>query len=106
MQKISQYPNGKIRSVRYMDSDEKKRFRLLQGQQNELGSLLDRSILVCITFGKGHRDMVYNKAYDAWYCTECYNIERLSAQKRAKAKRQRTKSHEEEAIENHSKTFL
>ncbi len=106
MQKISRDRHGKPRSVRSMEVDEIKFYRLLQEQQKEMSSLLDRSILICITCGKGHRDMVYNKAYDAWYCTECYGMERLSAQERVKVKRQRTKSHEGEAIQSHSKTFL
>jgi len=37
---------------------------------------------------------------------KCYGIERLSAQKKVKAKRQQSQSCEEKAIESHSKTFL
>jgi len=106
VREISRDINGKPRSVRSMAPNEKARFRSLQNEENELSSSLDNSILICVACGKGNRDMVYNKAYGAWYCTECYGMERLSAQDRAKVKRQRTKSHEEEAIESHSKTFL
>jgi len=68
--------------------------------------MINRSILSCVTCGKGERDMVYNKAYGAWYCTECYGLERISAQKRAKVKKGMPKSCEEKVIESHSKTFL
>lgn len=106
MDKISRDVNGRPRSVRKLSLDEKKRFRELQELQSGLSNSLDRSILTCVACGKGHRDMVYNKAYRAWYCTECYGMERLSAQKRAKVKKRAAKSHEEETIESHSKTFL
>ncbi len=101
--------DGKPRPVRVMAPDEEKRFRKLQKQQNELRDLADRSICKCVACGKGHRDMVYNKAYDAWYCTECYGLERVTAQRRAKTSARnsdKAKSCEEKAIESHSKTFL
>lgn len=103
--KISHYNNGKPKSVRKMTPDEKKRFRMLQEQETELSSSLDRSILVCVSCGKGHRDMVYNKAYDAWYCTSCYGLEREYA-KELRQTRVKPESHEDKAIKSHSKTFL
>jgi len=86
MDKISRDDNGRPKSVRDMTPEEKKRFRDLQEQENELSNLLDRSILTCVACGKGHRDMVYNKAYDAWYCTFCYGLELASARHRLKKK--------------------
>lgn len=88
-----------------LSPSELKEFRRLQEKENELSKSLDKSILVCIACGKGHRDMVYNKPYKAWYCTECYGMERSYAQERAKSKA-KPKGHEEKAIESHSKTFL
>lgn len=106
MDKISLYEDGRPKSVRYMTSDEKSRFRTLQEEQNRLKDLANRSICKCVACGKADRDMVYNKAYDAWYCTECYGLERLTAQKRDKARQEGPKSSEEKAIDEHSKTFL
>ncbi len=90
-----------------LSPSELKLFRDLQSQESFITDMINRSILSCVTCGKGERDMVYNKAYDAWYCTECYGIERLSAIERSKAKAiKRPNSCEEKAIESHSKTFL
>lgn len=106
MEKIGRDSTGKYRSVRSMTPDEKKRFRMLQEEQASITDMIDRSILKCVACGKADRDMVYNKAYDAWYCTECYGMERLAALDRAKARKKGAKSCEEQAIEDHSKTFL
>ncbi|MFX1498426.1 MAG: hypothetical protein ACFFBH_12945 [Promethearchaeota archaeon] len=102
---ISRYNDEKPKSVRDMISDEKKRFRALQEQETELSFSFDKSILVCVSCGKGHRNMVYNKAYDAWYCTECYGME-IAYAKKLHQKRATSESHEDKAIKNHSKTFL
>ncbi len=109
MDRISRDDSGKPMPIRLMAPDAKKRFRGLQEQENGITDMIDRSILKCVTCGKGHRDMVYNKAYDAWYCTECYGLEQVAAQRRAKARARdsdKAKSCEEKAIESHSKTFL
>ena len=100
--------DGSRRSIHDFSPDELAYFRKLQEQESSITDMINRSILSCVTCGKGERDMVYNKAYDAWYCTECYGLERVSAQKRAKAKEKKRepKSCEEKAIESHSKTFL
>ncbi len=100
---------GSRRDIDDLSPIELKEFRRLQEKESQLSKALDRSILVCIACGKGHRDMVYNKPYKAWYCTECYGMERTYARelqrKRAKSK-SKPKGHEEKAIESHSKTFL
>lgn len=106
MGEISRDDKGGIKSVRYMAPDEKKRFRVLQQEQARLRKLADKSICKCVTCGKIDRDMAYNKAYNAWYCTECYGLERATAQERARVHQRGSKSCEEEAIEEHSKTFL
>lgn len=100
--------DGSRRSIHSFSPDELAYFRKLQDQEANITDMINRSILSCVTCGKGERDMVYNKAYDAWYCTECYGIERLSARKRVKVKEREneSKSCEEKAIESHSKTFL
>lgn len=101
--------NGVYRTIDDLSPDELKQFRQLQDQESKLRDLADRSICYCVECKKPDRDMVYNKAYDAWYCTECYGMERAYAkelqQKRAKTGG-KPKGHEEKAIENHSKTFL
>lgn len=96
------------KSLYDLSPSELKLFRDLQNQEASITDMINRSILSCVTCGNGKRDMVYNKAYDAWYCIECYGIERLSAQKRAKVKERsnKSKSCEEKVIESHSKTFL
>ncbi len=102
-------PEGKRRSINNFSPEELSRFRQLQERENEITDMINRSILTCAACGKGHRDMVYNKAYDAWYCTECYGLERVTAQRRAKARARnpnKAKSCEEKVIESHSKTFL
>lgn len=101
---------GGIRqSIDDLPSVELKEFRALQEQENMLRDLANRSICKCIACGNPDRDMVYNKAYYAWYCTECYGMEHDYAkelrQKRAETGR-KPKGHEEKAIESHSKTFL
>lgn len=102
-------PDGSRRSIETFSPSELKQFRLLQQEENRLTDMINRSILNCVACGKGDRDMVYNKAYDAWYCTSCYGMNRDYA-KKLHEKRAKTGSkaegHEEEAIESHSKTFL
>lgn len=108
MEKIERDNTGKYRSVDDMTPGEKDRFRSLQEQENQLSNALDRSILICVACGKGERDMVYNKAYNAWYCTECYGMESSVAQRRARTSRgsSKAKSCEDKALQEHSKTFL
>ncbi|KKL55665.1 hypothetical protein LCGC14_2253160 [marine sediment metagenome] len=108
MDKLDYTPEGEVRTIDDYSSSELQKYRAYQREQSALRDLANRSICKCVTCGKGERDMVYNKSYDAWYCTECYGMERLSAQKRAKvkAKKRETKHCEEKAIESHSETFL
>ncbi|MFX1498427.1 MAG: hypothetical protein ACFFBH_12950 [Promethearchaeota archaeon] len=105
MDRLRYTPKGTRRTVDDFTSDELQEFRAYQEQQNDLRKLSDESICKCIACGKGDRDMVYNKAYNAWYCTECYGMERAYA-KKLRQKRAKSKSHEDKAIKNHSKTFL
>ncbi len=105
MDRLRYTPGGTRRTVDDFTSDELKEFRAYQAQQNDLRKLSDKFICKCVMCGKADRDMVYNKAYKAWYCTECYGLERTSAMKRAKSK-SKPQGHEEKAVESHSKTFL
>lgn len=98
--------DGSRRDIDDLSSIELVQFRDLQEQENQLSNSLDRSILICAACGKGERDMVYNKAYNTWYCTECYGMERSVAQKRVKIRKRGSKSCEDKALEEHSKTFL
>ena len=97
---------GKRHSIKEFSQDKLEQFRNLQEQEEILKSISDRSICKCIACGKADRDMVYNKAYDAWYCTDCYGLERSVAQRRTKTRERGSKSCEEKALEEHSKTFL
>jgi len=108
MDKLECTPEGVVRIIDDYSLEELKKYRQLQKQETALRDLARRSICMCVTCGKGELDMVYNKAYDAWYCTECYGLERISARERAKvkAKKRGPKSCEEKAIESHSKNFL
>ncbi len=101
--------DGSRRSINDFAPDELDQFRQLQGQENKLVDLVNRSILKCITCGRGNRNMVYNKAYDAWYCTVCYGLGLDHAQElrqERKKCRKKTVSFERKTIEDHSKTFL
>jgi hypothetical protein len=73
------FPEGGRRSLDELSVAELKRYRKIQDLGNKLSSAAGRSICSCITCGKGDRDMVYNKSYDAWYCTECYDMHRTAA---------------------------
>ena len=101
--------DGVYRNIDDLPPIELAKFRALQEQENRLTDLAQRSICKCVACRKPDRDIVYNKAYDAWYCTECYGMERAYAkelqQKRAKTGG-KPKGHEEKVIESHSKTFL
>ena len=88
--------DGSHKSLYDLSPSELRLFRDLQNHESSITDMINRSILSCVMCGKGERDMVYNKTYDAWYCTECYGLERLNAQEQAKLK----------AIKSHSKTFL
>ncbi|MHA1985921.1 MAG: hypothetical protein ACW98D_04705 [Promethearchaeota archaeon] len=102
-------PDGTRRSINDLTPDELKRLRLLQEQESHVTDMINRSILMCMTCGKDDRDMVYNKAYNSWYCTSCYRMEANNAkelkQKRAKSGG-KPKGHEDKAVESHFKTFL
>ncbi len=107
MEVLERDSGGKYRSVDEMTSEERKKFREFQEEQSKLRDLANRSICKCLVCGKVDQDMVYNKTYDAWYCTECYGLERRVALKRVETRRQkREESCEERAISDHSKTFL
>jgi hypothetical protein len=109
MQNLKKSSDGVSRSIRDLSPDELGQYRDYQEQQSELRMLSQRSICMCISCGKGDRDMIYNKSYDAWYCTECYGMERDYAKELQKKRVKmggKPKGHEEEAIESHSKTFL
>ena len=102
-------PDGTRRSIRNLPPDELEKFRQLQDQENSLRDLADRSICKCVACGSPDRDMVYNKAYDAWYCTECYGLHRAHAKELAKKKKEgaaKPCGHEEKAIDELYKTFL
>ena len=96
MGKLRYTQEGVRRPISKFSADELVKFRALQKNQNELTGLLNRSICSCIVCGKGERDMVYNKPYNSWYCTECYGMER----RRALSKHRKGRY-----IEDHSKTF-
>lgn len=106
MDRLSKNDDGSIKSVKYMTPEDKARFRALQEEQSQLRSMADRSICKCVACAKANRDMVYNKAYDAWYCIECYGKEHSIARRRVKVGQKGSKSCREEALEEHSKTFL
>jgi hypothetical protein len=105
MQNLKKNPDGTGRSIRDFSPDELVKFRTLQEEQSDLRMLSQRSICMCIACGKGERDMVYNKPYDAWYCTECYDLHRTHAKELAEKKKQ-PQGREEEAIDELYKTFL
>ncbi|KKL05636.1 hypothetical protein LCGC14_2604060, partial [marine sediment metagenome] len=66
--------DGTRKTIDDLSAEELKRYRRIQNLENELSSTANRSICSCITCGKADRDMTYNKAYDSWYCTECYDM--------------------------------
>lgn len=104
--KISRYDDGKAKLLEDMTKEEIKKFRVLQEKQNMLDDLTNRSILTCVSCGKGERDMVYNKPFDAWYCTECYNLHRNYTKKRTQEKKgAKPRGHEEKAIDELYKSF-
>lgn len=108
-EKLKVTSDGVYRSIRDLSSSELGLFRQLQAQESSLRDLADRSICKCVACRKPDRDMVYNKAYDAWYCTECYGLHRAHAKELAeKAKEGAAKpcGHEEKAIDELYKTFL
>ena len=96
---------GTRRTIDDLSPEELTQFRALQNRENEISSMIDKSILKCVACGKGDRDMAYNKAYDAWYCTTCFYRERAFAKETIK-KHRKGKAHEDKALVNHSKTFL
>ena len=106
---LKKNPDGTRRTIDDLTKEELKKYRALQEEENYLRDLSYRSICMCVACGKGERDMVYNKAYDAWYCTECYNLHRAHAKKLAKKKKEgaaKPQGHEEKALDELYKTFL
>ncbi|MFX1455443.1 MAG: hypothetical protein ACFFDB_08735 [Promethearchaeota archaeon] len=82
-------------------------YREYQGQQSELRDIADRSICKCITCGASDRDIVYNKTYDAWYCTECYTMHKEYALRRARQRSPKEpQGHEDKTMDELSKSFL
>jgi ABC-type phosphate transport system auxiliary subunit len=102
--------DGISRSIDDLPPNQLKKYRQLQEQENNLRESSYRSILACVSCGKSDRDMVYNKAYDAWYCTECYRLHQSYAkelQQRQKGKdKTKPQGHEEKTIDELYKTFL
>jgi len=98
---------GIRRAFSDLSPDEQQIYRTYQKERDLLNDLSRRSICMCVSCGKGGRDMVYNRAYDAWYCTECYEMHREYAielfQLIGKTKPQ---GHEETAIHELYETFL
>ena len=103
MNKLRFDSSGIRRTIDDFSEDEVKYFRGPQKEQAELRDIQHRSILMCITCGRGDQDMVYNKSYDAWYCTECYNLHRTQAKKRT---RQQSQGHEDTTMDELSESFL
>lgn len=102
-------PDGSRKTVDDLSQKELKQFRQLQEQENLLSSALDKSILICVACGKGNRDMVYNKSYDAWYCTECYDMHRVYAERTVRSRRKDKSEplgHEDKAMNELSRSFL
>lgn len=98
--------DGSRRDIDDFSPVELEMFRKLQVQENQITDMINRSILKCVACGKADRDMVYNKSYNAWYCTECYEMEHAYAQELQSENKPKHQGHEEKAIEDHSKTFL
>ena len=105
MDKLRYMSDGTRRTIDDFSPSELKQYRSYQDQQSELRMLADKSICKCVACRKPDRDMVYNKAYDAWYCTECYGSHRAHAKKLDKKKKE-AHGHEEKAVDELYKTFL
>lgn len=101
--------DGTRRSIRDLSPDELKKFRELQEQENSLNNVMRRSILMCVSCGRGDRNMVYNKSYDAWYCTECYEMHHSYAVVRSHSEYENDSEepgHEDKAMDELSRSFL
>jgi len=86
---------------------ELSQYRDLQKQESQLSMSADKSICKCVACGKADRDMVYNKPYRAWYCTECYNMHRAYAKELFQViGKTKPQGHEETAIHELYETFL
>ena len=95
--------DGTRRDISEFSPDELKEFRAFQSKEENLGSIIRRSILMCVSCGRGDQDMVYNKSYDAWYCTECYDLHHRHAKKRV---RNQSQAHEDTTMDELSESFL
>jgi hypothetical protein len=74
--------DGTNQDIDELSPNKLKKFRQLQKQESKLRDLARRSICMCVSCGRGDQDMVYNKPYNAWYCTECYGMHLASARER------------------------
>lgn len=95
--------DGNRRDIFDLSPAELKEFRAFQSKEENLGSIIRRSILMCVSCGRGDQDMVYNKSYDAWYCTECYDLHHRHAKKRV---RNQSQAHEDTTMDELSESFL
>ena len=81
-QKLEINSNNIRRSIDDLSPSELKKYRQIQEQESNLRESSYRSILMCVSCNQSDRSMVYNKAYNAWYCTECYGMHLASARER------------------------
>lgn len=86
---------------------DQQKYRAYQNEKYLLEDSSRRSILMCVSCGKGGRDMAYNKAYKAWYCTECFDMHREYAKELFQILgKTNPVGHEEVAIHELYETFL
>ncbi len=98
---------GGKRTFGDLSSDDQQQYRTYQKERESLSDLSHRSICMCVSCGKGKRDMAYNKAYKAWYCTECFNMHREYAKEQFQTfGKTHPEGHEETAIHDLYETFL
>ncbi|KKL62191.1 hypothetical protein LCGC14_2187670 [marine sediment metagenome] len=95
--------DGTRRTIDDLLPEELEQYRTIQQQESRLNNVSGRSICECITCRASDRDMVYNKSYDAWYCTECYGLHRTYAKKRV---RKQSQAHEDTTMDELSESFL
>ncbi|HEC40691.1 MAG TPA: hypothetical protein ENI29_20785 [bacterium] len=107
LKNVKRYGDGRRKSLSSMNSAEVANFRSLQKELAKLEKIAERSICSCVSCGRGDRDMVYNKSYDSWYCTECYNGHRLYAKELFQTiGKTKPQGHEEEVIHELYESFL
>ena len=49
----------------------------LEGTRHKLSRLKSRSICECARCSNQENDMIYLEIHDEWYCTECYDNDRI-----------------------------